>query len=393
MLIALVILGLIALAWVWLLVGPTHRYGFRETLDASTDVGSSLIDERSWPAVSVVIPARNEADTLRSTIPTICGQDYPDLRVILVDDQSEDESGRVIEKLKADHPGLLVVRGRARAAGWYGKQWAVQQGLELAKTEWLLFTDADIIYDRAAVRQAVRYMLAHDLEMLSLLPQLILVSVWERLALSAAMAVLAALFPLSRVNNPRSKVALAAGAFILIRREAYERVGGHEAVRGEMIEDLSLARLLKGAGTRMQSRLTRDLIRTRMYEGWAELWEGLSKNAYAGIGYSLWKYAAGIVVGLLFGVLPPVYLVASLVGGVVAPSAGMWGAVALSAVANFCMIAVHGRCVRHLGLPWYYRVLLPAGGVFYSLFVTSSVWQHYFCGGAQWKGRRYQANA
>ncbi len=391
MIAVLVFLGVVAVVWAWFLLGRVRRRAFRETLDAATEM---VADEGwRWPSVSVVIPARNEADMLPTTIPTICRQVYRDLRVILVDDQSEDETWRVIERLKGEYPSLRVVQGRARPGDWYGKQWAVQQGLEQADGDWLLFTDADIIYHPMAVRQAVGYMLKHDLEMLSLLPQLILVSAGEKLALSAALAVLATLFPLDRANDPKSDVAIAAGGFTLIRRGAYERVGGHAAVRGEMIEDLSLARALKRAGTRMETRLTRDLIRTRMYDGWSDLSEGLSKNAYAGIGYSLWKFVGGMLGGLLFAVLPPVYLVGSVVGVLMRGSWEMWVAVLLSVGINVCMVLVHGRCVGHLGLRWYYRLLLPPGAAFYSYFVVLSVWQHYFRGGASWKGRRYRACA
>ncbi|HEX2970790.1 MAG TPA: glycosyltransferase, partial [Tepidisphaeraceae bacterium] len=261
-------------------------------------------------------------------MPTICRQDYPDLRGVLVDDQSDDGSSEVIAQLQSAHPNLTVVHGTSRPAGWHGKQWAVKQGVDRAKTDhdslnldgmecpssrvepgcpqpgsdqYLLFTDADIIFHPQVVRQAILAMQARRLEMLSLLPQLILGSASERLALAGAMALISALFPLSRANSPKSRLALAAGGFILIRRDVYERVGGHASVKSEMIEDLSLARVLKSAGVRMQTLFTCDLLYTRMYNGLADLWEGLSKNAFAGLNYSLWKYFAGAIGGSIIG--------------------------------------------------------------------------------------------
>ncbi|HEX2974244.1 MAG TPA: glycosyltransferase [Tepidisphaeraceae bacterium] len=417
MIVFLGILILVAVVWVWLLISPTFQLSLKYALNADTAFPSPGAGQCSWPTVTVVIPARNEADTLPTTIPTICGQDYPDLRVVLVDDQSDDGSSEVIAQLQSAHPNLTVVQGTSRPAGWHGKQWAVKQGVDRAKTDhdslnldgmecpssriesgcpqpgsdhYLLFTDADIIFHPQVVRQTILAMQARKLEMLSLLPQLILGSASERLALAGAMALISALFPLSRANNPKSRLALAAGGFILIRRDVYERVGGHASVKSEMIEDLGLARVLKSAGVRMQTLFTCDLLHTRMYNGLADLWEGLSKNAFAGLNYSLWKYFAGAIGGSIIGILPPVYLALSLVLTAQNPSSLTWAALALSLLINLCMIVVHSRVARHLRLPLWHSTLLPVTGVFYNLIVAWSVYQHYFTAGTVWKGRQYR---
>ncbi|MGE5607754.1 MAG: glycosyltransferase [Bacillota bacterium] len=388
MIVFLGILSIVAAVWLWLLAGRTFRSSLKLALNADTPVTPSA--PARWPAITVIIPARNEADTLPATIPTICRQDYPDFRVILVDDQSDDDSPRVIEQLQAAHPNLTVVHGITRPADWHGKQWAVKQGVDHTNTEYLLFTDADILFHPQVLKQSMRVMQTRNLEMFSLLPQLILGSPSERIALAGAMAVITGLFPLTRANDPKSRLALAAGGFILIRRDAYERVGGHAAVRNQMIEDLSLARIMKQAGVRMQTLFTCDLLHTRMYTGLADLWEGLSKNAFAGIDYSLWKYFVGTMLGLVIGVLPPLYWVLSVLLLTHHPSPMTWAAFALSLLINLCMVIVHSRAVRHLQLPWWHSFLLPVSGVLYSLIAAWSVYQHYFTDGTMWKGRRYR---
>jgi hypothetical protein len=196
------------------------------------------------------------------------------------------------------------------------------------------------------------------------------------------------------VNNPRSKQALAAGGFILVRRSAYESVGGHAAVKDQVIEDINLARALKSAGHRLHIRLTDDLITTRMYENLSDLWEGLAKNAYAGVEHRAWKFVLGSLACVLVAVLPPVYFVVSLVAALLTYSQAtpkLWGVVAISALINLLMYAIHRRTVRHFRLPAWHAWLMPLSLGFYQVIAVHSVYQHVVHGGAVWKGRRYGA--
>jgi hopene-associated glycosyltransferase HpnB len=387
----LILLSLIALFWLILFLSPAHKVFFRETLDANT----ALPDPVEWPAVTVIAPARNEAAMLPRTVPSICLQDYPKFCVIVVDDQSDDGSPEILRRLEIENPRLTVVRAADRPAGWCGKPWAVMQGVARAgPSELLLFTDADIEFNGHALRQAVRLLAAGPYDLVSLFPQLVFSCTSERIGLTGLVTVLALLFPAGVVNDPKSKQALAAGGFMLVRRGAYESVGGHAAVRDQVIEDINLARALKIAGHRLHIRLTDDLITTRMYENLADLWEGLAKNAYAGVEHRAWKFVLGSIACVLVAVLPPVYFVVSLVAALLMyprTPPRLWAAVALSAGINLLMYAIHRRTIRHFRLPAWHAWLMPVSLGFYQVIAVHSVYQHVVHGGAVWKGRRYGA--
>jgi hopene-associated glycosyltransferase HpnB len=399
----LITLAVVALLWLTLFLSPAHKVFFRDTLNAAT----LLPDPAEWPRVTVIVPARNEAAMLPRTIPTICRQDYPDLRVIVIDDQSDDATPQILAQLKSHHPNLDTLRAADRPAGWVGKPWAVTQGVEFAgslnpepqtlnPSDLLLFTDADIEYHPLAVRQAVRLLASGPYDLVSLFPQLHFSCAAERIGLTGLVTVLALGYPAGVVNNPKSKQALAAGGFILVRRAAYESVGGHAAVKDQVIEDIHLARVLKSAGHSLHIRLTDDLLTTRMYEDLPDLWEGLAKNAYAGVNHRPDKFIAGSILGLLIAVLPPVYFIVSLVAALLAypeTSRKRWAVVALTALINLLMYAIHRRTIRHFRLPAWHAWLMPLSLGFYQLIAVHSVYQHVFKGGAVWKGRRYGAAA
>jgi hopene-associated glycosyltransferase HpnB len=394
----IVLLSVIALIWLCLWLSPAHQVFFRQPLDAQTP----LPDPPAWPPVTVIVPARNEARMLPSTVPTICQSDYPNLRVVVVDDQSDDGSPAILEKLKAEHSNLTVVRAADRPAGWCGKPWAVTQGVAASDSEpgtqnpqLLLFTDADIRYHPQAVRQAVRLLHAGPYDVVSMFPQLEFSCLSEQIGLTGLVTLLALGYPAGQVNDPKSTQALAAGGFILVRRPAYDAVGGHAAVKDKIIEDLNLARILKSSGARLHIRLTRDLITTRMYEDFPDMWEGLAKNAYAGMEYQMRKFVVGGLVGLIVAVLPPVYFVASLAIALATYPATpkLWTIVALSALINVLMFLIHRRTIRHFRLPALHAWLMPASIGLYQIIAAGSVYQHQVKGGNVWKGRRYAAPA
>lgn len=381
----IVILSIVLALWLALWLSPVHRVMFRQRLDAATPLPDPVV----WPAVTVIVPARNEESMLPRTIPSICTQDYPNLRVIVVDDQSDDRTPAALEQLRQSHPNLTVIRAADRPVGWCGKPWAVWQAVQQTDTELLLFTDADIHYHPAAVRQAVRLLQSGPHDVVSLFPQLEFSSTIEKIGLAGLVTILALIYPTGVTNNPKSKQAMAAGGFILVRRDKYLAAGGHEAVKSHIVEDINLARAIKGAGGVTHCRLTDDLISTQMYESFSDLWEGLSKNAYAGMEYQPRKFIVGVIMGALLFVLQPVYLLVSVAFALRYPSAKMWAIAALCAGINLLMAAVHWRTIRHFRLPWYHALFMPLSLGLYQIISINSAYHHHFKGGNVWKGRRY----
>ena len=392
---------LLAILWLGLLLSPVHAWTHRNPLNSTTKID---VPDSDWPQVTLIIPARNEAAWLPITVPTYCAQEYPALRVVLVDDQSDDDSPAILKKLQSQYNNLTVLKASPRPEGWCGKPWAVQQGIMFLAAEenpsrprdtgadgaeWFLFTDADCVFHPKTVMQAMKLARNADYDAVSLLAHMTFGSLFEEIALTGLATVLNLIMPMGLSNHPKSSIALAAGGFILVKRGAYEKIGGHEGVKGQMIEDVMIGRKLKLSGAKLHTRATADLVSTRMYDGFADLWEGLSKNAYAGMDYDPKKFWVGIIMAVFIAVLPPLYFVVTLIAALRMHSARCWFLFALAAIALICQAFIHLRTVRHMKLPSWHCLLMPASAALYTAIVCNSAWQHHFKGGNVWKGRRY----
>ncbi len=236
--------------------------------------------EGEWPFVSIIVPARNEERNLPRLLPSLLRQYYPNYEVIVVDDQSEDATPRILAEWSQRDNRLEVVHGveLPRNEGWLGKPHAMQQGAQAAKGEWLLFTDADTVHQPLSLSSSMAFALAHDIDLLSILPCAELGSLAEKLLMPVAFEGIFTLYPPAKVNDPISKVAIANGQYMLIRREVYDAVGGTARVKDKIAEDLELSKAVKGDGHRLFLADGRDLMSVRMYTNFAEVWQGWSKN-------------------------------------------------------------------------------------------------------------------
>jgi glycosyltransferase involved in cell wall biosynthesis len=394
----IVFFGLLAVGWIALWLSPVHRVAFTDVLDALP--APTPPTATALPKLIVIAPARNESAVLPQSVPTYCEQSLAPTRVIVADDQSDDATPSELARLAERYPLLQSIRTQPRPAGWVGKNWAVasavqsaEETLALADDDIFVFTDADCLFHRDALATVVGRMNDRGLDMLSVLPHMELGPACEKIGLPGLVTVLSMVFPLGVVNNPKSPLALAAGGFIAIRRGAYRAAGGHEAVRHHVVEDVNLARLTKAAGKRIETHLTRNLVSTRMYENWADLWEGLAKNAYAGMDFQPRKFWVGLIVGTAMMVLPPLYLLASAAWLATAlstrtPTLVEWAVFALAVVMVAAQSAVHRRTTRHMGLHAGHALLMPLSISLYLAICCASAYQHHFRGGTLWKGRR-----
>jgi hopene-associated glycosyltransferase HpnB len=370
---SLAIGGLALAAWLYLLLG---RGGFwrgaeRDDLDAPAEPGD-------WPAVVAVVPARDEADVVGHAISSLRAQDYPGpFRVILVDDNSSDGTAEAARSTSGAHP-LSVIAGAPLAEGWTGKLWAQSQGVAAARAEaptYLWFTDADIAHKRGNLRALVARAEAGGLTLTSLMARLTVRTGVERLLIPAFIFFFQMLFPFAWVNDPRRATAAAAGGCMLVRRQALEAAGGLIAIRGEIIDDCALGRLLKRQGP-IWLGLTKRCQSLRPYASFGEIAGMVARSAYAQLGFSPLALA-GTVVGMaiVYAAAPVLTLFAH----------GMAQLVGLATWA--IMVLAFQPTLRLYRLWGLWGVALPLAGAFYGAFTLWSAIQSWRGRGGQWKGR------
>ena len=231
------------------------------------------------PQVSVIVPARNEEASLAACLDSLVSQTGVTFEIIVVDDHSTDRTHEIAERFAAAHPGKVrVISAVPLPDGWTGKNNAVTTGAREALGEWLLFTDADTIHLPGSLARALSEANQTGSDLLSYSPEQIAVTFWEMAILPVVFAELARQYPPSKVSDPKSPIAAANGQFILIRREAYTAIGGHAAIASQILEDVALARVVKGSGRKIHFRYAADAVRTRMYRNFSQLREGWTKN-------------------------------------------------------------------------------------------------------------------
>ena len=354
----------------------------------------------NWPWVTIIVPGRNEGHVLRATLGSLCAMDYPNCRVVFVDDQSTDDTAAVCAELAAKYKHLEVIHNtEAPPAGWVGKVWAVHQARERLKEaqgdagrgadEYVLFVDSDLRFDAACLKQAVRLARHRGVDLLSFLPFCECGTLGEKLGMMMVLQLIAMKYPLRKANDPRTTVSLVAGGFMLFRRTAYEAIGGHEAVRGHVIEDVALGQLTKSKGHRVFATATEDLVVGHMYEGWRDTFRGLRKNAYAGAHFNPIVGAGGAVALTVVGVLMPVYPVVGIWLWVTQPGLLTLTICAASIAAFWAMLRAMGRAGGFLRFPTWMAWLGPAAAGFFVVVLVASM-VDYYRGGAQWSGRTYK---
>ncbi len=340
---------------------------------------------RDAPRVSIIVPARNEERQIETCVRSLLRQRYPRFDIIVVDDRSQDETPQIVERIAREDARLRLMRGEQLPPNWVGKPWALAQGARAARGRWLLFTDADTEHEPDALASTIAYARKHELGALSILTKQTLISPAERLVLPGILWTIAfATGPLADVNTMRRENALFNGQYLLARRDAYDAIGGHVAVRGEIAEDLELARRFKADG-RFTTALVNanELVRTRMYRSFGEIWEGFVKNFALGARDRPLMAALGILFFACISPLTPLAIAVSLL-------VHAWAVVVALLTASVLAIFAASPAMRRAGLsalsPW----TLPIGiAVMVGIFLTSIV--RHAHGGVTWRGRRYAA--
>jgi hopene-associated glycosyltransferase HpnB len=368
--------------WLYLLLGRGFFWLGRERDD------ETLAGRGPWPSVIAVIPARDEAECVGDTVASLLRQDYPGIfAVILVDDQSRDGTAQIAREAAATlgaSDRLTVISGRSLPAGWTGKLWAQGQGVEAAEAraeppDYILFTDADIVYVPEELRKLVTRARAGGTVLTSLMAKLRCQSFAERMFVPAFIFFFQMLYPFAWANDPRRSTAAAAGGCMLVRREALRAAGGMASIRNALIDDCALAKRLKAHGP-IWIGLTDGVRSVRAYPAVEDIRKMVARTAYAQLQYSP-LILAGTVAGLAVTYLFPVLLAlfASGLTRILGVAAWLSMALALQPILRFYRVSP------------LWGVALPAIAATYMAFTLDSAYQHARGRGGMWKGRA-QAN-
>ena len=335
-----------------------------------------VISLRNRPRVSVLIPARNEEANIGTCIEGFLSQNYDNFEIHVLDDQSTDGTGAIIEKLSEQHPEVQAIRGKSLSAGWTGKNWACHQLSQSANGEILIFTDADNCPAPNAVANTVAYMQKFELGLLSAFPEKITETLAEQLVVPVVDMFVYAGLPLWLTYFSRfPSLAAASGLWIAVTREAYQRIGGHQAVSNQIVEDVELSRLAKRKGIRILTSAGTRVVACRMYHSFSEVWAGFSKNLFGLVRYKTVPFFALMLVLFLMCVLPYITV---------------W----FTSFTKISLIAISMNVVMRTVLALKYKylfftsVFLHPFGVLLTLLIGINSFCQVKRGRLQWKGRQ-----
>lgn len=335
------------------------------------------------PLVSVVLPARNEARGVAAAVRSHLDQTYRRLEVLVVDDQSIDGTADAVTAAAEGDVRIRVVAGEPLPDGWVGKSWACWQGAREARGEWLLFSDADVVHAPETLSRCLALAIRLDRGGLTLSPRVDTETVAERMVMPAAAALIQnVLAPGFLVRSSRSRIVMAAGAYLLIRRDVYDRFGGHEGIGSRMVDDMALAQAVKrGGGLLVPADGTR-LIRLRMYHDVSEMWRGWRKNAaFASTGDPTKGLVPALVLATL-GVAP----IVSAISGIRRRDRRL---AALGAAGFAAQCAVQRLADPIVPTAARYAPTLPVGTTFMAAAALRGAVDRLSGRGPLWRGRRY----
>ncbi len=360
------------LIWVGLLA-------FREQFWLARDTDEAPVpDPAAWPAVTAVIPARDEAEVIGRAIASHVAQNYPgDFRIVLVDDSSSDGTAQIARQTAQESDRLTVIAGTPPPAGWTGKLWAMRNGVEQVgdAPDYLWFTDADIAHAPDTLRSLVARSERDRLVLNSLMAELRCDSLAEKAMIPAFVLFFQMLYPFRLVNRPQAKLAAAAGGCMLVKREALAKAGGLQVIADAIIDDCAMGETMKRQGP-IRLSLTRRSVSLRPYGGWGEIVAMISRSAYAQLDYSP-LLLAGTMIGLLLMFVAPVGLTLFGSGG-----ARLCGALAWAA-----MVVCYQPMLRFYRQSPLWGLAMPGIGMIYAAATFLSAWQHWNGRGGMWKGR------
>lgn len=351
---------------------------WRERRSIATLGEIRALPDESLPRLSIIVPALDEEKTAEEAMRTLMSLDYPDYEIIAVDDRSSDATGEILDRLASGCPFMKVIHVRDLPAGWLGKSHALHLGSLRARGEWILFTDADVHFEPAALPRAVSHAVETKADHVVVMPVVIAKGFMERVFLGLFWTLFSFKWKPHRVADPRRRDYVGVGAFNLVRADAYRRAGGHAAMPMEVLDDVKLGKLMKTSGARQACLFGDGMVRVRWIEGIGGAVRGLTKNMFAALRYNIF-FALGMSIAILvLGVWP----LAGLLAGPI-------GARLLCAGAIACMMWSTRAGAQVTGLAPYHGLAYPLAAVILAYIVCRSAVAAYARDGVVWRGTHY----
>jgi hypothetical protein len=329
-----------------------------------------------WPALALIFAARNEAAGVERAARSMMTQDYPALEVIAADDRSTDATGAILDRLAAESARLRVVHIRELPDGWLGKPHALHHAAQSASSQWLLFTDGDVLFAPGALRKAIAYALRSGADHVTAAPEVPTESAGERVFMAMFLLMFAANSPYWKVQDMRSGAYLGVGAFNLVRASAFAAIGGFSHLRLSVDDDMRLGQALKLAGYQPRVLIGSGGVSVRWQVGLGGFIRGVEKNFFSAVRFSTPLAIAGAILLLAMGAAPHMGLFV-----------GPWWTRAVCAAGVLSIAGLLSRG-RH-GTRWYYGFLTPISGLLVAFALLRSTWITLRQGGIRWRDHFY----
>ncbi|CDI05354.1 glycosyltransferase [Candidatus Nitrosotenuis uzonensis] len=375
-----IVIGII-LAWAFLLKSMANSFNKTPSLDKFSNTIHRM------PMVSVILPARNEEGFIEKCLDSLLEQDYENYEIIAIDDSSEDDTGKIISEYAKKNPRIVHVSARPKPDGWMGKNWACMEGYKKTQGELLLFTDSDTTHSRNVISLAVSHLLSAELDALTVIPKMNCLDRWTKITLPVLSTFLHTRFSALRVNDPTKKTGYFFGSFFIIRKSIYEKVGMHEGVKSEIIEDGALGKKVKESGFKLRMVRGDHLVDAVWARDWPTLWHAL-KRLMIPLYLQNGKAAIGVFFAVLFLLfMPYVFLVYSAL--LLQYSSSFATLFASSAVSAGLLYAAGLYDARELKIPAKYAVCGPLGSLVIIAGFLAGLAHAKSNRSVSWRGRQY----
>ena len=369
-------------AWIFLIKSMMDSFRLTPYLDKFENKSEST------PKVSIILPARNEENFIGNCLDSLIKQDYQNYEIIVIDDSSDDSTWKIISEYAKMNSKIVPVSAKPKPDGWVGKNWACMEGYHKAAGELLLFTDADTNHSKNVISLAVSHLNSFDLDALSAIPKMLTLDFWTSITLPMISTFLHTRFSALNVNNPSKKTGYFFGSFFIMKKETYEKVGMHEGVKNEIIEDGALGKKVKESGYKMKMVRGEHLIEAVWARDKGTLWDALKR-----LMIPLYLQSGKIAIGIFFAVLFLLFIpFPILLTSVAIPTESISTKILCITAAIASILIYIGAIIEvkiGIGLKLGYAVFAPLGSIVVVLGFLSGLLQAKRSSSISWRGRKY----